>query len=206
MAEVKAVRQFDGRLAFPFFGIQHPFSNFHPAQFKLWNLEFSCSEQAYVYAKFRYFDDNVKAHQVMTRMMTPGNMKRYGRSCRNFNGRVWDRVSPMYMAEILEAKYFQNPYLAQLLLSTGTELLVEASPRDFKWGIGMSTYELKRGKKYNGKNIMGVLLMETRQGLRRKKEEEWQEKPAYLRGPRSSSLEKLREFRLKEQLEELKLK
>ncbi len=57
------------------------------------------------------------------------------------------------MKEVLNKK-FQNPELKEKLLSTGTAILIEDSKTDNFWGIG---------KKGEGKNMLGKLLMEIRE-------------------------------------------
>jgi N-glycosidase YbiA len=69
----------------------------------------------------------------------------------------WDRVKENIMRHALRRK-FENPELRTLLLSTGKRLLVEDSPYDSYWG---------RGKSGNGRNRLGVLLMELREELRK---------------------------------------
>lgn len=69
-------------------------------------------------------------------------------------------------------KFRQNQKLLDLLLATGDNVLVEASPRDKIWGIGMGEKKARtiaggEEEKKWGLNLLGVALMETRDLLRR---------------------------------------
>lgn len=69
----------------------------------------------------------------------------------------WDQVKDQVMAKAVLAKFTQNDSLKELLLSTGDHPLVQVKPGDPHWGTG---------SKSNGKNMLGVLLMELRTALR----------------------------------------
>ena len=65
----------------------------------------------------------------------------------------WNKVKVERMRQVLKAKFSQNAELMDKLLSTNGFSLVEDSKTDTFWGIG---------KKGNGQNILGQLLMELR--------------------------------------------
>lgn len=74
----------------------------------------------------------------------------------------WDdkwRIPIMHRA--LLAKFSQHPDLKDLLLGTGDALLVEDSPTDYFWGWG---------KERTGKNMLGNLLMDVRNSLRKEED------------------------------------
>lgn len=68
-------------------------------------------------------------------------------------------------------KFGQNPELRDFLLSTGDKVLVEASPYDKIWGIGLDANnpDACAPKLWKGENLLGFALMEVR-GLLREKE------------------------------------
>ena len=72
------------------------------------------------------------------------------------------------MSEILTAKFGQNAELQELMLSTGDANLVEASPYDCIWGIGIGCEEAMAGgvEQWRGENILGCALMQGRDYLR----------------------------------------
>jgi len=62
------------------------------------------------------------------------------------------------------AKFSQNEKLKTFLLNTGTRVLVEASPYDKIWGIGLSADQenIENPLTWNGENLLGFALMEVR--------------------------------------------
>ncbi len=65
------------------------------------------------------------------------------------------------------AKFSQNDVLLTYLLSTTPRVLVEASPRDSVWGIGISERDLlaSRPSEWKGLNLLGFALMDVRERL-----------------------------------------
>ena len=72
----------------------------------------------------------------------------------------WDDTKLDIMRAAVQHKFSTHEQLAELLLSTGNEELVEASPIDDFWGSGRNG---------DGENWLGRILMEVREGLRRAK-------------------------------------
>ena len=70
-----------------------------------------------------------------------------------------------------KAKFGQNPELKEYLLSTDDAILVEASPYDKIWGIGLDRDTAINGKveDWKGENLLGCALMEVRDYLRNMK-------------------------------------
>jgi ribA/ribD-fused uncharacterized protein len=64
-------------------------------------------------------------------------------------------------------KFGQDPALRAHLLGTGSRVLVEASPRDRIWGIGLTADDDRaaRPQLWQGLNLLGFALMEARQRL-----------------------------------------
>lgn len=67
-----------------------------------------------------------------------------------------------------QAKFEQNPRLRGFLLSTGEQVLVEASPVDPIWGIGLAADhpDATRPEAWQGLNLLGFALMDVRERLR----------------------------------------
>nr|WP_236034338.1 NADAR family protein [Bifidobacterium saguinibicoloris] len=121
-------------------------SNFHPAPFIVdWKdddglvkkLRFECSEQWFMFRKAWRFHDHYATGLVLQSGLKPHQYKVIGRSVRNFDETVWNKESRGYMFEALVFKFSQNPDLANQLLETGNRVLVECSPFDTIWGIGL---------------------------------------------------------------------
>ncbi len=67
------------------------------------------------------------------------------------------------------AKFAQNKALCDALLATGDAILAEAAPNDKKWGIVMTAAVAEKTPQadWNGKNLLGKVLMELREEFRR---------------------------------------
>jgi ribA/ribD-fused uncharacterized protein len=66
------------------------------------------------------------------------------------------------------AKFSQNEDLKSFLLGTGTQILVEASPYDRIWGIGLGAEDpnAKHPSTWQGENLLGFALMDAREAIR----------------------------------------
>jgi ribA/ribD-fused uncharacterized protein len=71
--------------------------------------------------------------------------------------RDWEKVKDDIMREAVLAKFEQRADIREALLSTGDEDIVENAPRDYYWGCGQDG---------SGKNMLGIILVETRAILR----------------------------------------
>ena len=87
---------------------------------------------------------------------------------RGFDEQLWvERRYDLVVTGNL-AKFSQHQDLRDFLLSTGTRVLVEASPRDGIWGIGLAADDDRASSPENwpGLNLLGFALMEVRHQLR----------------------------------------
>jgi len=66
------------------------------------------------------------------------------------------------------AKFSQHADLKEFLLNTGDRVIVEASPYDRIWGIGMATTDAnaENPARWKGLNLLGFALMEVRERLK----------------------------------------
>lgn len=145
-------------------------SNFYPAQFRatINNVEilFPTSEHYLMYRKALLFGDERAAARVLA-APTPAGAKAIGRGVKGFDEAVWERERVGIMTAGLIAK-FSDPPMREYLLSTGDALLVECSPTDRIWGIGLKVGDLDAfcKEKWLGLNLLGVALMDARSYLR----------------------------------------
>lgn len=145
------------------------FSQWYPCNIYLNDVAFDCAEQAMMFSKARMFQDFEIADQIM-KTNNPSRQKRLGRKVKNFDDENWKRVARRIVYVINMAKFTQNPACLDVILQTqGT--LVEASPYDKLWGIGLSANEpraLDRNK-WLGFNWLGEVLTEVRNNIQQGK-------------------------------------
>ena len=93
--------------------------------------------------------------------------KKLGRGVKNFNEEVWERERLRIMTEVLMEK-FKIPALRQFLLATEESTIVECSPTDKIWGIGIKLGNLEcfQREKWQGLNLLGEALMAVRATIR----------------------------------------
>lgn len=143
------------------------FSNFYPCKFIVNNLEYNCSEQYFMKKKQELFDtDNeILAKKIMNEI-NPKNIKKYGRSVKNYDDEIWNKYRYKVMLDGVYAKFSQNPELKIKLLQTYNIVLVEASPYDKIWGIGFGAKDALLNINNWGTNLLGKVLMEVREKLK----------------------------------------
>jgi N-glycosidase YbiA len=129
------------------------FSNFAGPGFTLDGRAWRSVEHYYQAQKFA----GTEYEERIRNVPSPMAAAKMGRSRKYPLRGDWEAVKEGVMRTALEARFTQNPALKRLLLSTGDARIVEASPVDAYWGAG---------KDGQGKNRLGVLLMELRERLR----------------------------------------
>lgn len=94
--------------------------------------------------------------------------KKLGRLVSGFNADQWAANSRRIVTEASQHKFAQNPHLGEFLLSTGEAVIVEASPYDTVWGIGMGATDplALDPHSWKGENLLGFCLMDARSALR----------------------------------------
>ncbi len=159
-----------------FYGGEHgqkyaAFSNFFPVKIKDpdSNLKFNCSEQYFMYYKCLTFEpNNTYLLNTIWEETNPKEIKKLGRLVKNYDERIWNAKRMDVMRSAVRLKFSQHQELIDLLLSTGDKQIYEASRTDNVWGIGYdaNTAVHESPDRY-GMNLLGVVLMETREWLRR---------------------------------------
>lgn len=146
-----------------FWESRSPFSNWHSAHFKVGDKQFNCSEQYMMYEKARLFKDENMMNQIINTADCK-KQKFYGRHVQNFKQSVWkeNRILIVYWGCYF--KFSQNPKLLKALKKTKGKTLVEASPNDKIWGIGLriSHPDAKNRNKWKGQNLLGQILTHLR--------------------------------------------
>ncbi len=114
------------------------------------------------------FGDSAILERILN-ARTPGEAKTLGRSVSGFSEDEWNTNRLRIVTDGSFAKFSQNADLRDYLLSTGSRVLVEASPRDRIWGIGMaeSNPASTNPDAWKGHNLLGFALMAAREELKR---------------------------------------
>lgn len=142
------------------------FSQWYPAGFELDGDRYATAEHWMMAGKARLFGDAAIAARVLA-SDDPAEVKALGRKIAGFDETLWaQRRYPLVVAGN-RAKFAQNPALAAFLLGTGAQVLVEASPVDAVWGIGLAAdhADATRPERWRGLNLLGFALMDVRAQL-----------------------------------------
>lgn len=143
------------------------FGNWYESPFTKDGINFINNEQYFMWKKQQLFDPNNKQlEKKILESNNPKTMKNLGRLVKNFNQEVWDTNKFYIMKTGLIEKFSQNLELKRALLDTNNAILVEASPYDKIWGIGINAKDAQKNKPWNGENLLGKALMEVRDIIR----------------------------------------
>ncbi|SDW42628.1 hypothetical protein SAMN05421504_101547 [Amycolatopsis xylanica] len=98
----------------------------------------------------------------------PNEAKTLGRQITGFDEQAWTKHRHDIVVAGNLAKFGQNAELKTFLLNTGDRVLVEASPLDRIWGIGLAEDDERAAdpNRWLGLNMLGFALMEVRERLR----------------------------------------
>lgn len=139
-----------------------PFSNWHPAEIvdPINGNKFANTEQGFMWYKATFFGDKTIAESILN-TSDPAVVKHLGRIIRGYNDKAWETVRLGYMNYVNYLKYSQDEGLKKILIETGEKILVEASPYDKVWGVGLSENDEKilESKHWQGRNLLGISLM-----------------------------------------------
>lgn len=142
------------------------FSQWHQSPFTLEGKRYSHAEQFMMEQKALLFGDAATAAEIMT-ARTPREQKALGRKVRGFDAKVWDPAARGIVFRGNWAKYTQNAELKSALLATSGTTLVEASPKDAIWGIGLAEDDprARDRRQWLGKNWLGQVLTQVREAI-----------------------------------------
>lgn len=150
-----------------FYSRVFPFSQWWAEPFVVDGVTYPTAEHYMMAEKARVFGDRGALAAILA-TQDPGRAKSLGRSVRNFDEREWVSRREGVILRGNHAKFSQSETLRRLLLDTKDVVLVEASPSDRIYGIGLEDYDprAKDPRRWKGMNLLGFALMEVREGLR----------------------------------------
>lgn len=172
-----------------FWKSQSIFSQWHPSKFIYKDITFSSAEQFMMYSKAKLFGADDIAQKIIDYNEKPlikqflnGELsdtdicndkgmlrewdayqkaiKDHGREVKDYVEAVWVEKRVPIVSVASREKYDQNPsYKAELMKCSGTKM-VEASPYDKIWGIGLDQYKAEKipAEQWPGLNLLGNVL------------------------------------------------
>ena len=138
-------------------------SQWFPSRFMLDGQLYTGCEQFMMAEKARVFGDAETLAKILA-AQTPREQKALGRRVRRFEEALWNSICRGIVYTGNLAKFTQHRDLARALLDTGDRTLVEASPLDAVWGIGLAADhdDAQRPQHRRGLNMLGFALMAAR--------------------------------------------
>ena len=142
-------------------------SQWLPSPFTVDGVEYATAEHYMMWRKAELFGDGAVAAQILA-AAHPKQAKDLGRGVRNFDQATWEAQRFAIVTEVSVAKFSQHADMRSFLLGTGGRVLVEASPLDRVWGIGLAAGDddAAHPERWRGLNLLGFALMEARDRLR----------------------------------------
>jgi len=132
-------------------------------------IKYASTEQYMMQQKALLFEDKEIAEKIMS-AKSPNMCKSLGKQVKNFSTEKWitNRISIVTQGNYL--KFSQNLSLKNVLMSTGNRIIVEASPFDKIWGIGLGRNDdadvINDVANWQGLNLLGICLMNVRSHFR----------------------------------------
>lgn len=130
-------------------------------------MEYATAEHWMMAGKARLFGD-AAAERAVLAAGHPAEAKKAGRLVRGFDEALWERERFRIVVDGSVHKFAAHPELREFLLNTGESVLVEASPVDRVWGIGLAADDEAASdpERWRGPNLLGFALMAARERLR----------------------------------------
>ncbi|WMD18173.1 NADAR family protein [Achromobacter seleniivolatilans] len=142
------------------------FSQWYGAPFEVDSQRYPSAEHYMMAEKARLFGDET-TRALVFKAPNPGAAKALGRQVLGFKENVWLAERYNIVVRANQAKFGQNPELRDFLAQTGKRVIVEASPVDRIWGIGMAQDDehIANPNLWRGLNLLGFALMQVRDEL-----------------------------------------
>jgi len=139
------------------------FSQWYESNFEVDGIAYKTAEHFMMAKKAGLFSDTKSMEKIIS-ADHPGEAKKLGREVIGFNEKIWLEKRFELVVEGNAAKFLQNNEMKRFLMGTGDRILVEASPVDKIWGVGLaeSDNKINDPNKWKGLNLLGFALMEVR--------------------------------------------
>lgn len=147
------------------------FSQWYDCRFEADGVWYHTAEQYMMAQKAALMGDTPTYEKIMAADQ-PKDYKALGREVQHFDPALWDREKYNVVLRGNLAKFSQNPQLFAFLDGTADSVLVEGSPYDDIWGVklGIDDARISNPNEWQGANLLGFALMETRDILRERQQ------------------------------------
>jgi ribA/ribD-fused uncharacterized protein len=141
-------------------------SQWAKSKFVIDGIEFNTCEQYMMYKKAMLFDDQVTADKIL-KADHPRVQKKLGREVTPYDDAKWVAICKEVVYDANVAKFTQNPEMREELMFTAGKTLVEASPHDKRWGIGLAADSplAKDRSTWKGDNWLGEAIERVREDM-----------------------------------------
>ena len=141
-------------------------SQWASSRFVIDGVTYNCAEQYMMAQKAILFNDS-SALQIIMDTDNPKIQKAAGRTVKGFRKDIWEQNAKLFVYRANFAKFIQNSEFLEWLLGTSGTTLVEASPWDSIWGIGLDANDprAKDRKTWQGTNWLGEIITQVREDI-----------------------------------------
>ncbi len=141
-------------------------SQWWESSFEVDGIEYKTAEHWMMAGKAKLFDES--SFDKIIEAENPALAQKLGRKIKNFDSEIWNREKYNIVVQGNIHKFGQNEELGLFLEQTNHRVLVEASPVDKIWGIGLAKNDERvyHPSQWEGENLLGFALMEARDALR----------------------------------------
>jgi ribA/ribD-fused uncharacterized protein len=145
------------------------FSQWWESTFEIDGISYPTAEHWMMAGKARLFNDEITLEKIINAHTAP-EAKKLGREVKGFDAEKWDNEKYALVLKGNLAKFSADNNLKNFLLRTGNAVIVEASPVDTIWGIGLAADhpDASNPVAWKGENLLGFALMEVRDLLNEK--------------------------------------
>lgn len=144
-----------------------PFSQWDRTGFTVAGVYYNTAEHWMMAQKAIIFNDSEALERII-KAKHPKEAKDLGRKVKGFNEGVWNKYRYASVLSGNKYKFTQNKEYHDILMATGDKVLVEASPVDTIWGIGLAEEDNNANNplKWKGLNLLGFVLTDLREQLK----------------------------------------